>query len=78
MVILYQVTRRSEEATVTRIPCKKCGGRLVYESYPMEDMLAYKCFVCGKIDSYRELTRQQARTLFRRVDAPRTQHSLAS
>jgi hypothetical protein len=50
----------------------KCGGRLVYESYPMEDMLVSKCFVCGKIDAYRELTREEARTLFRRVDRPVT------
>jgi hypothetical protein len=55
---------------VTRPNCKKCGGRLVYESYPLEDMLVSKCFVCGKIDSYRELTRDEARRLFRRVDAP--------
>jgi hypothetical protein len=40
----------------------------VYESYPLEDMLVSKCFVCGKIDSYRELTRAEARNLFRRVD----------
>ncbi len=55
---------------MTRPNCKKCGGRLVYESYPLEDMLVSKCFVCGKIDSYRELTRDEARRLFRRVDAP--------
>ena len=53
---------------MTRPTCKKCGGKLVYESYPLEDMLVSKCFVCGKIDSYRELTRAEARNLFRRVD----------
>jgi hypothetical protein len=31
-------------------------------------MLVHKCFVCGKIDSYRELTRDEAKRLFRRVD----------
>ncbi|HZU11831.1 MAG TPA: hypothetical protein VFB58_03250 [Chloroflexota bacterium] len=50
--------------------CKKCGGKLVYESYPLEEMLVMKCFMCGKIDSYRELSRQESRTLFRRVDQP--------
>jgi hypothetical protein len=30
----------------------------------MEDMLVMKCFVCGKIDSYRELTREQVRRVF--------------
>ena len=54
---------------MNRRSCGKCGGRLVYESYPMEDMLVSKCFVCGKIDTYWELTREQARKLFRRVDA---------
>lgn len=34
----------------------------------MEEMLAMKCFMCGKIDSYRELTRDESRRLFRRVD----------
>lgn len=53
---------------MNRPNCKKCGGRLVFESYPMEDLLVTKCFMCGKIDSYRELTREQARSLFRRVD----------
>lgn len=57
-----------QEASVTRPMCKKCGGKLVYEAYPMEDMLVSKCFVCGKIDTYRELTRDQARRLFRKVD----------
>jgi hypothetical protein len=57
-----------EEAVVTRPCCKKCGGKLVYESYPLEDILVSKCFVCGKIDKYRELTREEARRLFRRVD----------
>jgi hypothetical protein len=66
-----------EEAPVTRPSCKKCGGKLVYESYPLEDMLVSKCFVCGKIDAYRELTREQARRLFRRVDQPAV-HTLAS
>ena len=58
--------------------CKKCGGKLVYESYPLEDMLVSKCFVCGKIDAYRELTRDEARRLFRRVDAPVSAQPLAS
>jgi len=53
---------------VNRPGCKKCGGKLVYETYPLEDMLVNKCFVCGKIASYRELTREQARNLYRRVD----------
>lgn len=48
--------------------CAKCGGRLVIESYPAEDMLANKCFVCGKIASYRELSREESRRLFKRVD----------
>ena len=43
----------------------------------MEDMLVSKCFVCGKIDKYRELTRDEARRLFRRVD-PITVPPLAS
>lgn len=55
---------------MVRPNCKKCGGKLVYEAYPMEDMLVSKCFVCGKIDAYRELTREQARRLYRRVDGP--------
>lgn len=55
---------------MTRPVCKKCGGKLIYESYPMEEMLAVKCFACGKIDSYRELTREESRKLFRRVDSP--------
>ena len=50
--------------------CSKCGGKLVYESYPAEEMLARKCFVCGKIDSYLELTRAQSKRLFRPVDTP--------
>jgi hypothetical protein len=60
----------AEEALVTRPVCKKCGGKLVYESYPIEEMLVMKCFVCGKIDSYRELSREESRRLFRRVDQP--------
>jgi hypothetical protein len=36
----------------------------------MEEMLVMKCFVCGKIDSYKELSREESRQLFRRVDAP--------
>lgn len=63
---------------MTRPSCKKCGGKLVYESYPLEDMLVSKCFVCGKIDSYRELTREEARRLFRRVDDARVARPLAS
>ena len=55
---------------MTRLSCTKCGGKLVYESYPAEDMLVLKCFACGKIDGYRELTREQARRLFRTVDQP--------
>lgn len=53
---------------MARPTCKKCGGKIVIESYPMEEMLAMKCFMCGKIDSYRELTRDESRRLFRRVD----------
>lgn len=60
--------KATEEAPLNRPCCKKCGGKLVYESYPLEDMLVSKCFVCGKIDKYRELTREEARRLFRRVD----------
>jgi hypothetical protein len=63
---------------VTRPICKKCGGRLVYESYPQEDMLVSKCFMCGKIDSYRELSREEARRLFRRVDRQMPAARLAS
>lgn len=51
---------------------------MMYEAYPAEDMLVSKCFVCGKIDSYRELTREQARTMFRRVDAASLSERLAS
>lgn len=68
----------SEEEEVTRPVCKKCGGKLVYESYHMEEMLVMKCFVCGKIDSYRELTREQSRRLFRRVDPVAVSTPLAS
>jgi dTDP-4-dehydrorhamnose reductase len=67
-----------EEAPVTRPKCSKCGGKVVYESYPMEEMLVGKCFVCGKIDSYRELTREQSRRLFRRIDQPAVLQKLAS
>lgn len=63
---------------MTRPVCKKCGGKLVYETYPLEDMLVSKCFACGKIDSYRELTREQSRRLFRRVDQPVASHPIAS
>lgn len=58
--------------------CKKCGGKLVYESYPVEEMLVNKCFVCGKIDSYHELSREESRRLFRRVDQPMTAPGLAT
>ena len=61
-----------------RPSCKKCGGRLVYERYTLEEMLVGKCFVCGKIDSYRELNREEARRLFRRVDQPAPARRLAS
>jgi hypothetical protein len=44
----------------------------------MEEMLAMKCFTCGKIDSYRELTREESRTLFRRVDRPVATSPVAS
>jgi hypothetical protein len=50
----------------------------VYERYPLEEMLVSKCFVCGKIASYRELNREEARRLFRRVDQPAPARSLAS
>jgi hypothetical protein len=63
---------------VQRPTCPKCGGRLVYEAYPAEEMLVSKCFVCGKIASYRELSREQARKLFRRVDRPVPANRLAS
>lgn len=63
---------------MTRPNCAKCGGKLVYEAYPLEDMLVSKCFVCGKIASYRELSREESRTLFRRVDQPARVHRLAS
>lgn len=66
---MFPSDKATEEAPVNRPCCKKCGGKLVYESYPLEDMLVSKCFVCGKIDKYRELTRDEARRLFRRVDA---------
>ena len=62
------VLRRLRRFPLSRPICKKCGGRLVYESYPAEDMLVSKCFVCGKIDNYRELSRAESRELFRRVD----------
>jgi hypothetical protein len=68
----------SEEAALVRPMCKKCGGKLVFESYPMEEMLVYKCFVCGKIDSYKELTRDESRKLFRRVDQPAAVAQVAS
>jgi hypothetical protein len=63
---------------VVRPVCSKCGGKLVYESYPIEEMLVMKCFVCGKIDSYRELSREESRRLFRRVDSPVARQPLAS
>jgi hypothetical protein len=44
----------------------------------MEDMLVRKCWVCGKIDGYRELTREEARRLFRRVDQAAQPTTLAS
>ncbi len=63
---------------MVRPVCSKCGGRIVYEAYPSEDMLVSKCFVCGKIDNYRELTREQARAMFRRVDGRVDSERLAS
>lgn len=63
---------------MARPVCSKCGGKLVYESYPLEEMLVMKCFVCGKIDSYRELSREESRQLFRRVDRPAVRQPLAS
>lgn len=42
----------------------------MYEAYPLEEMLVRKCFVCGKIASYRELSREESRQLFRKVDRP--------
>lgn len=59
-----------QEAPVARHSCGKCGGKIVYESYPVEEMLVFKCFTCGKIDRYRELTREESRRLFRPVDQP--------
>ncbi|GAC1329339.1 MAG: hypothetical protein NVS2B16_08750 [Chloroflexota bacterium] len=63
---------------MNRPKCGKCGGKLVLESYPMEEMLVRKCFVCGKIDNYRELSREESRQLYRRVDQPILTHKLAS
>lgn len=63
---------------MVRPTCSKCGGRIMQEAYPMEDMLVSKCFVCGKIDNYRELTREQVRTMFRRVDTGTLTERLAS
>jgi hypothetical protein len=63
---------------VTRPSCKKCGGRLTYERYPLEEMLVGKCWVCGKIDSYRELNREEAKRLFRRIDQPAVVRRMAS
>lgn len=53
---------------MNRPRCSKCGGKLILEAYPQEDMLVTKCFVCGKIESYRELSRAEARNMYRRVD----------
>ncbi len=44
----------------------------------MEEMLVSKCFVCGKIANYRELSREESRRLFRRVDQPPMVQPLAS
>ncbi len=63
-------TRRPEEDPLKRPCCAKCGGKLVCEAYPLEDMLVSKCFVCGKIAAYRELSREESRRLYRRVDQP--------
>ncbi len=63
---------------MARPTCSKCGGRIVYEAYPAEDMLVTKCFVCGKIDNYRELTRDEVHRIFRRVDASVVAEKLAS
>jgi len=63
---------------LTRPVCTKCGGKLVYESYPTEDMLVSKCWVWGKIDSYRELSREESRRLFRKVDNSLVARRLAS
>jgi hypothetical protein len=41
-------------------------------------MLVMKCFMCGKIDSYRELSREESRQLFRRVDPMAAPQKLAS
>ncbi|MGH2443446.1 MAG: hypothetical protein ACRDFX_09820 [Chloroflexota bacterium] len=38
------------------------------EPYTAEDMLVSKCFVCGKIASYQEMTREESRKLFRTID----------
>lgn len=53
---------------MSRPTCLKCGGKLVIESYPAEELLAQKCFSCGRIAGYRELTREESRRLFRPVD----------
>jgi hypothetical protein len=63
---------------VIRPSCPKCGGKLVLEAYPLEDMLVQKCFVCGKIAKYRELSREESRRLFRKVDQPVAARRLAS
>jgi hypothetical protein len=63
---------------VTLSKCSKCGGKLVYESYPAEEMLVVKCFMCGKIDGYRELSREESRKLFRKVDRVPAPQPLAS
>ena len=73
-----QECQRDREVPVSQSNCRKCGGKLVLESYPMEEMLVSKCFVCGKIDRYRELSREESRRLFRRVDQPRLLERLAS
>lgn len=61
-----------------RPTCPKCGGRLVIESYPAEDMLAQKCFMCGRIAGYRHLSREESRRLFRPVDRVTVPVSTAS
>ncbi len=63
---------------MSRPTCPKCGGKLVIESYPAEDMLARKCFMCGRIAGYRQLSREESRRLFRPIDPQRTPMQRAS
>lgn len=63
---------------MVRPKCSKCGGKLVSEAYPLEDMLVKKCFVCGKIESYHEMSREESRRLFSGADRSKAARPLAS